>query len=79
MVQIPGSNIRTDINKKDKDDVNYRHYEKCSLCIYYLQDKTCRLVHGNIAEETICDLYSLKEDVGPHNKEYFERIYKGGK
>jgi len=76
MVVIPGSGIMVEESKTPKEEAGYRHHEKCGTCGHYNSNRQCDVVEGNIAPDSVCNLYTLIADKVPYNKEYFEKAYE---
>ena len=65
----------------DKNEVNYRPHEQCSMCSNFYPLNSCRLVAGNISPDAVCDKYQLKErtNVGKDAQYYLDEHAKMGK
>jgi hypothetical protein len=43
-----------------KDEVNYRHHEKCSTCTHFYPQNSCEIVSGNISPDAVCNKWEIK-------------------
>lgn len=63
---------------RSKDEVNYRHFEKCSTCTHFYPSNSCELVQGNISADGLCDLWEIrpKKNQGIDGEFYKEQYSK---
>jgi len=63
-----------------KEEVNYRHYEKCQTCMHFYPQNSCDLVQGNISSDAVCDRWEIKpKDEGKDASFYkseFDKVNK---
>lgn len=64
---------------KEKDEVNYRQYEKCATCTHFYSPNSCDRVAGNISPEAVCSLWEMKEsksNIGADGNDYIKEYNK---
>jgi len=55
----------------EKENVNYRPYEKCSTCSNFRAPNLCKIVKGTISPDAVCDKWTILER-HQYNKAFFE-------
>lgn len=59
-----------------KEEVKYRHNEKCSACDYFVPTGHCERVAGSVSPDMVCDKWEVKSmyPVGK-DREFYEQEY----
>ena len=58
-----------------KESVNYRPYEKCSLCMHFYPMNSCEIVDGNISPEAVCTKWEFKKKDEGKDGEFYKAEY----
>jgi hypothetical protein len=61
----------------DREKVNYRQHERCSMCMHFYPLNSCDVVDGNISPDNVCDLWEVKKkDMGKDGEFYLKEYEK---
>jgi hypothetical protein len=63
----------------NKEEVKYRHHEKCFTCNYFYYPNSCEKVDGNISPDAVCNKWEMKPPSsegkdGSFYKEEYDRV-----
>ena len=68
--------IRAPVSKVEKNVVDYRPMEKCSLCVTFYPPNSCSEVEGNISPDAVCNKFNIRESSKPWNKQFYAQEYQ---
>lgn len=66
-------------SRMNKEEVNYRHHEKCMTCNYFYYPNSCEIVEGNISPDAVCNKWEIKPKKEPMDGEAYMAEYNKAK
>jgi len=63
----------------NKEDVNYRQFERCKSCNYFYYPGSCEIVKGNISPDAVCDKWEIEVKKEPMDGDGYKAEYDKNK